>query len=176
MATSVEGSIARSESHPTLPEPRVSIGLPVYDGEDFIAEQIESLLKQSFGDFELIIADNASTDRTQQICLGYSAQDPRIRYIRNATNVGPVANHNLLIDSARGGYFKFAAHDDIHERDFLARCIEVLDSDASVVLAYPQRVRFGGDEETHYLAFGADVSSTKATVRFRNMLKHPWSS
>ena len=68
--------------------PRLSIGLPVYNGENFLAESIESLLGQSYEDFELIISDNASTDGTEDICRSYAQQDSRIRYIRQPHNIG----------------------------------------------------------------------------------------
>ena len=74
--------------------PRLSIGLPVYNGENYLAAAIESLLGQTYGDFELIISDNASTDGTEDICRGYAAQDPRIRYCRQPQNIGGAPNHN----------------------------------------------------------------------------------
>ncbi|MEZ4707760.1 MAG: glycosyltransferase, partial [Caldilineaceae bacterium] len=81
--------------------PKVSIGLAVYNGEDYLSEAIESILNQSFSDFELIISDNASTDRTTAICEAYAAQDARIRYHRNETNIGGANNENLTMQMAR---------------------------------------------------------------------------
>ena len=63
--------------------PRLSIGLPVYNGERFLAQALECLLAQTFRDFELVISDNASTDRTSEICYAYVQRDPRVRYVRN---------------------------------------------------------------------------------------------
>jgi len=88
--------------------PRLSIGLPVYNGENHLPESIEALLGQSYGDFELIISDNASTDSTPDICHGYGRQDSRIRYIRQPRDIGRVPNHNFLIEQARGELFKWA--------------------------------------------------------------------
>ena len=68
--------------------PRLSIGLPVYNGESLLPEAIEALLGQSYKDFELIISDNASNDRTAEICRGYEEQDSRVRYIRQSRNIG----------------------------------------------------------------------------------------
>lgn len=118
--------------------PRVSIGMPVYNGQNFIVETLESLLAQSYTDFELIICDNASTDGTEAICHDYATRDPRIRYHRNETNIGAPANYNLCFELARGEYFKWAAHDDLCAPTFLERCVEVLDRDPHVVLAYTQ--------------------------------------
>lgn len=118
--------------------PRLSIGLPVYNGENYLAAALGSLLDQSFGDFELIIADNASTDRTAEICRVFVAGDTRIRYQRNENNIGAAANYNLTLRQARGEYFKWAAHDDICLPDYLAACLEVLDSRPDVVLCHSQ--------------------------------------
>jgi glycosyltransferase involved in cell wall biosynthesis len=117
----------------TLP-PCVSIGLPVYNGENFLEAAIASLLAQTFTDFELIISDNASSDRTEEICRTYAAQDPRIRYSRNPENIGAAENFNRVVELARGEYFKWAAHDDICAPTFLEFCVEVLEDDPSLVL------------------------------------------
>lgn len=114
--------------------PWVSIGLPVYNGEDYLEDAIAAFLRQTFTDFELIISDNASSDRTEAICRSFAAQDPRIRYYRNAENIGAAENFNRVVHLAGGKYFKWAAHDDLCEPTFLERCVEVLDSDPSVVL------------------------------------------
>jgi glycosyltransferase involved in cell wall biosynthesis len=114
--------------------PRVSIGLPVYNGEDYLRLAIDAMLAQTFGDFELIISDNASTDGTAAICQSYAARDPRIRYYRNETNIGGATNVNRTIELSQGEFFKFAAHDDLCTPDFIERCVDVLDRDPSVVL------------------------------------------
>jgi glycosyltransferase involved in cell wall biosynthesis len=116
--------------------PKVSIGMPVYNGENFIVESLDALFAQTFTDFELIICDNASTDRTGEICREYAARDARIRYCRNETNIGASANYNLTFELARGDYFKWAAHDDICAPTYVERCVEALDRDPGVALAY----------------------------------------
>lgn len=115
---------------------QVSIGLPVYNGEAFLGEAIDSILSQTFGDFELIISDNASTDRTEEICHDYVNRDPRIRYYRNQSNVGAAKNFNRLFEMASGKYFKWAAYDDLCTPDFLGKCVEVLDQESDIVLCY----------------------------------------
>ena len=99
--------------------PRLSVGLPVYNGETYIGQSIESLLGQSYEDFELIISDNASTDSTADICRHYGKQDPRIRYVRQPRNIGLSPNHNFVVQQARGEYFKWAAADDLCAPTFL---------------------------------------------------------
>ena len=116
--------------------PRLSVGLPVYNGQRYLAEALDALLGQSFTDFELIISDNASTDGTEEICRRYAAKDPRIRYIRQPRNIGLGPNHNFVLGEARGEYFKWAAHDDLYGRDLLARCVAALDEHPDVVLSH----------------------------------------
>ena len=94
--------------------PRVSIGMPVFNGDKFIREALDSLLAQTFTDFELIISDNASTDRTEAICREYAERDKRIRYVRQAENLGPAANFRFVLDEAVGEYFMWAAADDLN--------------------------------------------------------------
>jgi glycosyltransferase involved in cell wall biosynthesis len=99
--------------------PQVSIGMPVYNSEPFIREALDSLLAQTFTDFELIISDNASTDSTEAICLKYAERDTRIKYIRQTKNIGPVPNFKFVLDEAVGEYFMWAAADDVRSGTFL---------------------------------------------------------
>src|SRR5260370_42097820 len=101
--------------------PKVSIGFPVYNGENYVANALTRLLEQDFQDFELVICDNASTDRTQEIRLAFAHQDDRIRYFRNDRNIGLAANHARTFQLANGKYFKWAAHDDGFPPTMLAR-------------------------------------------------------
>lgn len=120
------------------PRPRVSIGLPVYNGENFIAEAIDSVLSQSFGDLELIICDDASTDRTAEICQDYVARDSRVSYHRNERNRGAAPNYNNLVRLSRGDYFKWIAHDDVVTPDYVARTVDALERQPEAVLAHTQ--------------------------------------
>ena len=122
----------------TTTTPRVTIGLPVYNGQNYLIETLESLLAQTYADFELVITDNASTDRTEAICREYAGRDERIRYYRNDENIGAAANYNRAFELGRGEYFKWAAHDDLLAPAYLERCVEVLDNNPDVVLAYTQ--------------------------------------
>ncbi len=114
----------------------VSIGMPVYNGDLFLEKAIDAILKQTYQNFELIISDNASSDRTSEICLTYADRDARIRYFRNEINIGAAGNYNRVFELAKGEYFKWAAHDDWCAPEYLEKCIEVLDREPSVVLCY----------------------------------------
>src|SRR5450432_3170179 len=118
--------------------PKVSIGMPVRNGQRFIRQAIDSLLAQTFTNFELIICDNASTDSTEAICREYASRDPRVRYFRNSRNLGPAGNHNKCVDLSQGDYFRWHAHDDMCAPDYLEKCVECLDHNPDVVIAYPR--------------------------------------
>lgn len=110
------------------------VGVPVYNGERFLAEALDSLLAQSFEDFTLLISDNASTDRTAEICDHYRAKDPRVQYVRQASNIGAPRNWNFLAEVAEGDYFKWASGNDICAPTLLASCVAALDADPTAAL------------------------------------------
>jgi glycosyltransferase involved in cell wall biosynthesis len=118
--------------------PLVSIGLPVHNGAQFLAQAIDSLLAQTYQNFAICISDNASTDDTQQICLAYASRDSRIRYVRNATNLGAFANFKRVLDLATGKYFMWAADHDLWAPGFLTTCVDLLEQNPEVVLCAPR--------------------------------------
>ena len=118
--------------------PRVSIGLPVYNGERYLEQALNSILGQTYTDFELIISDNASSDRTKAICEEFRSKDQRIRYYRNEVNLGAGPNHDLVFRRSKGKYFKWFGYDDLIAPNFLSRCIEILDRYHTVVLCTPK--------------------------------------
>jgi glycosyltransferase involved in cell wall biosynthesis len=115
----------------------VSIGMPVYNGERFIHEALDSILAQTYPYFELIISDNASSDGTAEICRDYATRDGRIRYHRNEKNLGLSRNFNCVFEMSSGKYFKWAAHDDRLAPEFLAKCVDALDRNPLIVLCEP---------------------------------------
>jgi glycosyltransferase involved in cell wall biosynthesis len=152
--------------------PLVSIGLPVYNGERFLAQALESLLRQTLQDFELIISDNASTDGTADICLDYAARDARIRYIRQPSNIGGPGNWNFVALEARGRYFKWAAADDFCDPRMLEKCVAVLNADPSIVLCYGRACIV--DEETgEHTPFAHDISvlHPRPSERFKTVFR-----
>lgn len=124
------------EVKPREKKPRVSIGMPVFNGEKMLEESLDSLLAQERGDFELIISDNGSTDNTEGICRTYVKRDPRIRYYRSSTNRGAAWNFNHVFECSRGEYFMWACHDDLWAPEFLGCAVAVLDQHPEVVLCY----------------------------------------
>jgi len=120
----------------TNSKPRVSIGLPVYNGEPYIKQALDSILAQTYTNFELIISDNASTDGTEEICRAYTAKDSRIHHFRNEANLGAAMNFNRTFELSKGEYFKWAAADDLCAPTFLSKCVEVLDRFPGTVLCY----------------------------------------
>lgn len=119
------------------PTPRVSVCIPTYLGEAYIGEAINSVLAQDYSDFELLIINDCSPDRTKAVVAGY--QDRRIRYLENPTNLGPEGNWNRCLEEARGHYIKLLPHDDTLAVDCLSRQVEVLEAFASVALVFCSR-------------------------------------
>jgi glycosyltransferase involved in cell wall biosynthesis len=114
----------------------VTIGMPVYNDERFICKALDSLLAQTFTDFELIISDNASTDRTEAICREYVARDIRLHYIRRSKNYGQAANFNFLLQQARCEYFMWAASDDCWDHEFISTLLNELHANPRCVSAF----------------------------------------
>ena len=120
--------------------PKVTIALPVYNGENFIERAIHSVINQSFTDFEFIISDNASTDRTRDIVKTYQQQDERIRLVENDQNIGAAANYNVGFLQAKGEYLKWCAHDDEIDPGHVASLVDKLDSDSRLSLAFGKTI------------------------------------
>ena len=111
--------------------PRVSIGIPVYNGENFLEEAIRSVLAQTYQDLELVIADNASSDRTAEIGQDFAASDGRVRYVRNARNLGAAPNYNRVWEQSRGDLFKWLSHDDRILPGYVAATVAALTGGAT---------------------------------------------
>lgn len=105
--------------------PLVSIGLIVFNGENYLREALDGLIVQDYENFELLISDNASTDSTKDICEEYARIDNRIKYSRNASNLGG-ANSFKVLEMARGEFFMWAAHDDNWDKSYVSKCVAKL--------------------------------------------------
>lgn len=138
--------------------PRVSIGMPVYNGGDLLPQALDALLAQTYTDFELIVSDNASTDETESICRDYAARDQRIRYIRQEKNLGAVPNFNRVFEVSRGEYFKWASHDDLCGPTFIERCVEVLDGNPDIAWCHTRSSHIDAEGNTIDVRHLSDVS------------------
>jgi len=142
--------------------PRVTLGMPVYNGENFIREALDSLVAQTFTDFEVIISDNASTDKTEQICRSYADRDRRIKYIRQEINKGGFFNFNYLLNSASGEYFTWVAHDDFLDQNFLKEMVAHLDQYPDVAICSCDFRVVGQDGKVIRYEYLEDIRSHKA--------------
>jgi len=147
----------------------VSIGLPVYNGGAFLALSIQSLLDQTYGNIELLISDNASTDTTQGVCERFAKQDPRVRYERLPSNIGGGKNHTRVFERATGEYFMWASSDDMWQPTYVERCVELLRNDPAVVLAYAINAKMNEQGESLGIVPPGLVLDTDDVVqRFRD--------
>jgi len=149
--------------------PKISIGMPVYNGEKFIRNALDSILSQTFRDFELIISDNASTDSTSVICQEYMKKDSRIRYIRQENNMGGIWNLNFVLQEASCEYFMWAATDDYWLVTFIEKNIIVLESDKTIVGSISDVALYG--EFTDTAKPNINESSNKNLIKYQYV--HP---
>jgi glycosyltransferase involved in cell wall biosynthesis len=153
-------------------KPHVSIGMPVYNGANFMHEAIDSILNQTYKDFELIISDNASDDRTQEICDYYASKDDRVRYYRNEENIGAARNYNKTFHLARGTYFKWMAHDDAMAPEYLKEAVKVLDANPGII-AVQSEVKVideKGKVIELYKNYLVNIGSSNPAVRYGDFL------
>jgi glycosyltransferase involved in cell wall biosynthesis len=163
--------IAGVARHCSIMNPRVSIGLLVYNGESFLAEALRSLLNQTYKDFALIISDNGSNDRTEDISREFARADDRVRYYRSNQNRGAAWNYRRVFELSNGEYFKWAAHDDLCAPEFIERCVDVLDRRPEVMLCYPRAILINEHgTRLRRCRDGVGVSSASSCERFRHLL------
>jgi glycosyltransferase involved in cell wall biosynthesis len=156
----------------TVPEPLVSIGLPVRNGERHLSAAVRSVLDQQYDRLELVISDNASDDGTEEICRQFARSDPRVRYHRQPQNVGLVPNFNAVLHLGRGTYFKWIGDDDWLTPTYVSRCLEVLDDDAALILATTQQAHVGTDGAVESASYdGTRMRSTRPVERFAEILR-----
>jgi glycosyltransferase involved in cell wall biosynthesis len=152
--------------------PRLTVGMPVYNGAAHLERALETLLGQSFADFEIVISDNGSTDRTQQISAAYAARDSRIRVVRVVNNRGASWNFNNVAQLARGEFFVWAAHDDEWRPQFLERCVEVLCQRPHAVVCYTRVQPIDERAVPHGQPMGITCEGTSARARWNFALRN----
>jgi glycosyltransferase involved in cell wall biosynthesis len=152
--------------------PRVSIGVPVFNGERYLEQALDSIFAQTYQNFELIISDNGSSDGTEAICRRYAAADSRIRYYRHDKTRGVTWNFRQVVLRSTGEYFMWVAADDRLAPDYVERCVEVLDRESQVVLCYCRSVDM--DEDGTVLRREEPELNTGASQpheRFRELIR-----
>lgn len=150
--------------------PIVSIGLPVYNGQRYLQETLDSILAQTFHDFELIISDNASGDKTREICEAYAIRDKRVKYIRHDVNKGAKFNYNYVFEISTGKYFKWSAYDDTMAPDFLKKCVSGFEKYRNVVLCFPLIVDIDENGKQVEIRERRQWTSDKIHERFFNFI------
>lgn len=151
--------------------PPLTIGLPVYNGEQYLARSVDAVLGQTFGDFELILCSNASTDGTDEICHAYEREDERVRFIRQPRNIGAAPNHMFLVAEARAPLFKWASGDDLYARTLLERCVDALADAPEAVLAHSWTAAIDGDDNLiQALDYPLDTANPSPARRLESML------
>jgi glycosyltransferase involved in cell wall biosynthesis len=155
----------------------VTVGVPIYNGERYLADTLRSILAQTFTNFELVLSDNASTDATQAICEDVARADPRVRYIRQPRNIGAPRNYNALVALARGRYFKWSSCNDLIEPQYLAACVPILEARPDVVLVYPRTRYFdAGTGSVRDHVDGLDIQGDDPVERYRQCDRRLWSN
>jgi len=155
----------------STPAPTVSIGLPVYNGERYLAESLEALLAQTYTDFELVLSDNASTDGTEAICREFAARDDRIRYVRQPVNIGAGPNHNFVFDVSRGRFFKWASHDDLYAPELVEKCMQALEEHPEMVLAHSWDAFIDENGDViRPVPYILDTANRSASARLKSLL------
>lgn len=163
-----------SFANPAVRAPKVGIGMPAFNSAKWIEAAVGSLLAQTYTDFELVISDNASTDDTYDRCMRIARSDSRVRVLRNDTNLGANRNYSVVLDAARGQYFKWAASSDLCAPTFIEQCVEALDRDPSAVLACPRTRAFeSAIEDDWSVAADMDLRSPEPARRFVELLNTP---
>jgi glycosyltransferase involved in cell wall biosynthesis len=152
-------------------QPFVSFGIPVRNGEGHIEKLIDSILQQTFQDFEIVIADNLSTDKTPQILRSYALQDHRFNCVFNEENIGQIENFNRVFKLSRGKYFRWIGVDDWLEPSYTEECVNLMENDPNVigVTTYTVMHQKGGFE--HRFEYkGERLESVKSSRRFSRMM------
>ena len=149
---------------------KVSIGMPVYNSEKWVAATIESLLSQTYENTEIVISDNCSTDSSGSIISDYARMDKRIKYHRNDRNIGVNGNYNLVFQKSTGTYFKWASSNDLCHPQYIEKCVDILDSNADVVLCYPKTFLLFENDSLEEYEDNLNLTEECACMRLRHVL------
>ena len=162
----------------TTNQVKITIGIPVYNGEEFLEEKITSILNQDFTNFELIISDNASTDSTKEICSKFATNDKRVKFFSHEKNLGATWNFNFILKKARGEYFMWTSADDKILPEFYEKNIEILEKNPTIVCSASQ-VKYFGKNRNYWVERSTrgyfKALKKKMVKRFQNLQNYPVS-
>jgi glycosyltransferase involved in cell wall biosynthesis len=155
--------------------PAVTVLLPTYNRASSLPRAIESVLAQSRAELELLISDNASEDDTESVCAGYVERDSRVRYFRQAVNVGPIANFNWLLTHLQTEFVLILADDDWLDADYVERCLSIIEQDPSIAIVTGGTRYYEGDAPPD-LVLNTNLTSRSGARRVLRYLRNSWSS
>jgi glycosyltransferase involved in cell wall biosynthesis len=155
-----------------MTKPTVSIGVPIFNGDESLCAALDSLLSQTFNDFEIIISDNASFDQTEKICRAYLEKDSRIKYYRQNKNLGAEANFLFVLEKSIGKYFMWAAADDVRSNNFIELNLEFLEKNSNYVSSISP-VKFYGNDFDQKKMGDRSLDDSRFDMRFRRFFG-PW--
>lgn len=149
-----------------LKEPLVSVITPAYNAERFIGETIESVLKQTYPHWEMIIVDDKSTDRTVEIVESYVKQDSRIKLIQLEKNSGSAVARNTAMDNAKGRYLAFLDSDDLWMEEKLEKQLKFMQEN-DIAFSFTKYVRMKENGELTNA-----ISKAPKRVGYHQLMKH----
>lgn len=157
--------------------PRVVALVPTWNASAFVAATLDALAAQTYGNLEILVSDDASTDDTAEVCEGYAARDPRFRVVRQPRNLGWTGNANALLREARGDYLLFAFQDDLLAPTYVERCVAELERNPRAVMAFSDIAlvhQDGSRESLSYTTLDGDVSRFRRAWRVARLRGSWW--
>jgi len=152
----------------------VTIGMPVYNDKLFLRKSLESIINQSYSNFEFIISDDCSTDGSAQVCEEYASKDPRIKYIRQNHNIGISRNMEFLLQQANGDYFMWAGDDDLWHTDFILSHVNVLENNPNVISVFSTYVRIDESDDALFPTYESTSYESKSSLIRLLKLAYYW--
>jgi glycosyltransferase involved in cell wall biosynthesis len=155
-----------------VPAPRVTVGIPVRNGENYLAQTLECFLGQTYTALAVIVSDNASTDATAEIGRAFAARDPRVRFLQQERDVGAAENYNAVYRASESEYFTWASHDDLRTPDWVEQAVAALDADPGAVLAISEAIRIDAEGRPgRPFTIRPELFAPEIAVRFRAAMR-----
>lgn len=155
--------------------PLVSIGIPTYNRAKYLSQTVQSAINQSYGNVEIIISDNASTDNTAELCEKFCSEHSNIRYYSHGLNQGSTFNFNSLLNNAKGEYFMWLGDDDWIDENYVRDCMELITSCSGISVVAGQAKYYGNNDAYLYtgLIMNLDcISAYQRILKYFSEVKH----